>query len=357
MSERRQLDRRRMLFLSGFTLAAGVARPLRTLAGDGEEEPRPNRKVRLQGKDLAGIKAVAFSADCATLATAHSNGAIKLWDLGTGQERNSLAGQSADVGFLAFADADRMVVFRGDNGLARIWNPANGVTRTVLAKDDASQGGLTATAVSADGKLLATVHDGGGCDTLVQVRDLAAKRDVFRFNNADGHEEVYALAFATDGRTLALGDQGGAVKFLDVATGKPSVTLESGSGSVSSLAWTADGKALAACVARPPLPVSVRVWNVATRKRETELSGFAAAVSDLVFSPDGRSLAASEDDGGRLTIWAPATGKKRAAIRMRGYRGSAFLADNRTLAVVREEPRMEEVVFFDLERLEPGKPE
>jgi WD40 repeat protein len=300
---------------------------------------------------------VAFSADRTTLATAHADGAIKLWDLGTGQERNSLAGQPANVGFLAFADHDRAVVFRGGNGTARVWHPLTGVTRTVLARDDVPRSGLTATDVSADGTLLATVHDGGGCDTLVRVRDLAAQRDVVRFNNADGHEEVYALAFAPDGRTLALADQAGAVKLLDAATGKPRAILGGRSDSVGSLAWTSDGRALAACVVRPPRPVTVRVWNVATGKIEAELAPFAAAVTDLVFSPDGGSLAAFEDGSGRLTVWAPATGKRRAEVRIGGYRGSAFLADNHTLAVVREEPRIEEVVFFDLGRLGPDNPE
>jgi hypothetical protein len=70
-----------------------------------------------------------------------------------------------------------------------------------------------------------------------------------------------------------------------------------------------------------------------------------------VFSPDGRSLAACEGGTGRLTIWTPARGTKRAKLSIRGYRGSAFLNDNRTVAVVREEPRIEEVVFFDLGRL------
>jgi WD40 repeat protein len=300
---------------------------------------------------------VAFSADRTTLATAHTDGAIILWDLGNGQERKRLTGEPADVGFLAFADDDRTVVFRGGNGTARVWHPGTGVIRTALAKDDVSRRAMTATNVSADGRLLATVHDGGGCDTLVQVRDLTATRDVVRFNNADGHAEVYALAFAPDGRTLALGDQAGAVKLLDVATGKPRVLREGGSSEVGSLAWTADGKALAACVVRPPRSVTVGVWNVATRKREAELGGFGVAVTDLAFSPDGRSLAASDGGSGWLTVWDPATGKMRAEARVRGYRGSAFLADNHTLAVVREEPRLEEVVFFDLDRMAPGKPE
>jgi WD40 repeat protein len=355
MSERKQLDRRGMLFLSGFALAGVVARPLHALAGDGEGEPRPTRRQRLHGRDLDCIEAVAFSDGRTTLATAHSDGVIYLWDLGNGQERSRLAGQPADVGFLAFADDDPIVVFRGGNGTARVWHPRTGVTRTVLAKDDKSRRDLTATAVSADGKLLATVHDGGGCDTLVVVRDLAAKRDVVRFNNADGHAEVNALAFAPDGRTLALGDQAGAVTLLDVATGKPRVLQERGRDEVAALAWTADGKTLAAGAVRPP--VTVRVWDVGRGRREAELATSAARVSGLVFSPDGRSLAASEDDTGRLTVWAPVTGKKRAEVWVRGYRGSAFLADNHTLAVVREEPRVEEVVFFDLGRLAPGKPE
>jgi WD40 repeat protein len=354
MSERMHLNRRGMLFLSGFALAGVVARSLPALAGDGEGEPRLTRRQRLHGK-VDCMEAVAFSADRKTLATAHSDGAVKLWDLSNGGERNSLTGEATHVGFLAFTDQDQAVIFRAGNGLARIWRPSAGVTRTVLAKDSAARRGTTATHVSTDGKLLATVHDGGGCNTLVRVRDLTANRDVVRFNNADGHEEVYALAFAPNGKTLALGDQAGAVKLLDTTTGKPDVLLEGASSEVASLAWSTDGKTLAACVVRDrkgvTKRVTVQVWNVATRKRVAELAGFATAVSDLMFSPDGRSLAACEDGTGRLTIWTPASGKKRAELSVRGYRGSAILNDNRTVAVVREEPGIEEVVFFDLEQL------
>jgi WD40 repeat protein len=346
-----------MLFLSGCALAGAVARPLRALAGEGDEESRPTRRLRLHGKGLDCIEAAAFSGDRTTLATAHSDGTIYLWDLGNGQERNGLAGERADIGFLAFADDDRAVVFCGGDGTARVWHPRTGVTRTLLAKEDVAPARLTATAVSGDGKLLATVHDGGGCNTLVRVRDLDANRDVFRFNNAEGHEEVYALAFAPDGRTLALGDQAGAVKLLDAATGKPTVLRDGQGGQVASLSWAPDGKALAACVVRPPRPATVGVWNVATGKKEAELGGFAAPVSDLAFSPDGRSLAAAQDGNDWLTVWALPTGKQRAQMQVRGYRGCAFLADNHTLAVVREEPRVEEVVFFDLERSGPANPE
>jgi WD40 repeat protein len=344
-----------MLLLSGFALAGAVAWSLPAPAAEGEREPRLTRRQRLQGKALDCIDAVAFSADRKTLATAHSDGAVKLWDLNNGVERKSLPGQANDIGFLAFVDQDQALVFRAANGMARIWQPSTSVTRTVLTKDDPPPRGMTATHVSTDGKWLATVHDGGGCNTLVQIRDLAANRDVVRFNNADGHEEVYGLAFAPDGKTLALGDHAGAVKLLDTSTGKPEVLLKEMSRSVAALAWSPDGKLLAACVVREgtggTVQRTVQVWNVAARRTVAELTGFAAAVSELVFSPDGRWLAAVEDGTGRLTVWASSAGKKQAALSIRGYRGCAFLTDNRTLAVVREEPRIEEVVFFDLERL------
>jgi WD40 repeat protein len=357
MSEATNLDRRRLLFLSGLTAAGIVTRPLRALAADKEGEPGPTRRVHLRGKGLDCIEAVAFSADRTTLATAHSDGVIELWDLRNGQERKGLATEIADLGFLAFADQDRVVVFRGGNGTTGVWHPLAGTTRTVLAKEAVPRRGLTATAVSADGKLLATVRDGGGCDTLVRVRDLAGNRDVFQFNNADGHEEVYALAFAPDGKALALGDQAGAVTLLDTRTGKLGGPPKAAGGEVAALAWSADGKRLAAASrGRPPQEVAIRVWSVAAGQPGAELAGFRYPGTELLFSPDGRNLAVYEEGSDWLSVWAAAAGTKQAQFRVTGYRGAAFMPDSRTLAVVREESRIEEVLFFDLGRPTRGKP-
>src|SRR5579859_7031308 len=98
MTDQIPLDRREMLFLSGFALVESIAGPIQAVADDGKEEPRPTQRLRLQGKALDCIEAVAFSADRKALATAHSDGAIKLWDLSNGRERNSLKDEATDVG-------------------------------------------------------------------------------------------------------------------------------------------------------------------------------------------------------------------------------------------------------------------
>ena len=125
---------------------------------------------------------------------------------------------------------------------------------------------------------------------------------------------VMAMAFSADGVTLAgagsntvaTGGFGGAgrVTLWDVETGKILRTLEGPTGRAQAVAFSPDGRTVAAAGAGPkkegrvitgsrgPKEASeVRLWDVATGTMIWTAEGETGAAFSLAFSPDGRSLA------------------------------------------------------------------
>jgi WD40 repeat protein len=70
------------------------------------------------------ILSVAFSPDGRTLALAHQDGAIKLWDIATQREVLTLAGHTDIVDAVAFAPDGNTLGSLSDDGTVRLWRAA-----------------------------------------------------------------------------------------------------------------------------------------------------------------------------------------------------------------------------------------
>ena len=99
------------------------------------------------------INAVAFSPDGSKLATASTDGTVKIWDLGNGHELLSYTGHTAKVKCLAWSLDGKSLASAGAEPHIKIWDPATG-------KESQSIVGLgkniSALALSKDGKHLFT---------------------------------------------------------------------------------------------------------------------------------------------------------------------------------------------------------
>jgi WD40 repeat protein/uncharacterized caspase-like protein len=121
-----------------------------------------------------------------------------------------------------------------------------------------------------------------------------------------GHSaSVTSVAFSADGKTLASGSRDNKIKLWEVATDRELRTLAGHSDSVTSVAFSADGKMLAS----GSEDKTIKLWEVATGRELRTLSGHSFYVSSVAFSADGNTLASGSWDK-TIKLWEVATGRE-----------------------------------------------
>ena len=209
---------------------------------------RKPRGARLRGSSGAFVFAV--SRDGQTIATAGRR-QIKLWDVRTRRPLGTAitvpaAGATADSTTplaLAFDRDGRTIASAHEDGIVRLWD-----TRAHKQLGSALRGHagrVEAVAFSPDGRTLASA----GTDGTVRLRDARSHRPLGGPLIGDS-EPLRSVAFSPDGDTLAAAGDGGSIRLWDVRARKPigvPLTLpRTGNGdALTSVAFSPDGSTLA----------------------------------------------------------------------------------------------------------------
>ena len=139
---------------------------------------------------------------------------------------------------------------------------------------------------------------------------------------------VTAVAYSPDGKTLAAGYSGGTIRLWDTVSHRL-ISTASWGGAALALAFTGGGKTLeVACLA------VVGAWDL-TNHAEVAAQPLADAIGDrsVAFSPDGTTLATGGDDG-NIRLWNVATQQEIGAPMssdLKPVEAVAFSPDGATL--------------------------
>jgi WD40 repeat protein len=202
----------------------------------------------------------------------------------------------------------RAVILIGVAAIGMIWRfhlepaPEPARMRKVLG-DPQSQ--TIAFAVSTDRTTIATAHSDGG----VALRSRAEGWNLHRLLNDRGL--IWALAFAPDGRSLALGGAEPDITVCDLGSERPERVLKIPTGETRALAFSPDGRTLAA--ASNPTGTII-LWDLTANRERTRLHSPASSVISLAFSPDGQNLAAGTYGGRAVIVWDLATGSEHSRL-------------------------------------------
>lgn len=273
-----------------------------------EEGPKP-----LEGP-LDNSQVVVFSPDGRLLAIGGDEEfAAKIWDVATRRFLSGLKGKASSYyreGMAFSSDGKSLIVPANRLGTVEIFDIESGQLRQSL---DAGSVNPRDVALSADGRLLATA----GFEATIKLWDMPEGRCTT--NRFVGHDEApYEVTFTPDGRFLVTGSNDGTIRVWSADTGQQ-VRVLSGLYKVMALAVSHDGAKFVSC----GLDNTVRLWDTESGRQIFRLPGHGELGGNrhyaVGFDRDGKHFLSFGLDL-YLRVWSTETGKLVAehAIRPSG---------------------------------------
>lgn len=266
-------------------------------------EPKPGRTISIESIPAhnKNVSAAAFSADNKWVATAGTDGLVKLWEtyvIAKFQEdcenrkegavkppipgpKKVFGAQSGMVTGVAFSPNGKQIATSGSDGSIKVWNTETTKLAFTIA---AHKGPVNAVVFSPDGTKIASA----GADKIARVwKAAASSKAIHALTGHDG--PVTSVDFSADSKLLATGSgapkKGGQARVYDMETGKLSYSLEPLDDTVTTVSF------------HPKLPrlatggkdKKIRVWNLETQKI-LYADGHANELIRVVFTGDGGRL-------------------------------------------------------------------
>jgi WD40 repeat protein/serine/threonine protein kinase len=266
------------------------------------------------------IRSLAVSPDGSAVVAVGSSSSAVAWDTRTRRRRLSVKVHDDWVAAVKFSpDGERFATASYDH-VVKVWEAATGRELVALRGHSGRAIGLD---FSPDGLRIAT----SGEDRTVRLWDASTGRGL---DALKGHlRPVESVAFSPDGLSLASGSMDATVRLWRLADDAeaPAVLKDTGRQRVHGLAYSRDGRVLAAAYA-----TGIMLWD-AERGRALANVARPVATFSVAFSPDGRSLAVG-DNAGTVSVHDARDGRELAANKAHAdtVKGVAYSPDGLTLA-------------------------
>jgi serine/threonine protein kinase/WD40 repeat protein/tetratricopeptide (TPR) repeat protein len=255
------------------------------------------------------LLAVGCSAPYAENTGAFPPVSVYLVSVSDGRVQHELGGHKRYVFAIAFRPDGKCLASLGNEGTIRVWDTESGRELRAISLDTRSRPIVGGLSWSPDGRWLASTF----VDGLVRICDAETGRETARV----AHSARF-VAWSPVGTRIAWGgEEDLEVHGWDARDGRPQGPVFRRAVAVDSLAWSPDGRRLAAGSFdfesegdSPPWALSV--WDAASGERLFH-EVHATEIRSVTFSPDGSRVATGGKEG-IVRVFGAEHGRERAAL-------------------------------------------
>jgi small GTP-binding protein len=263
------------------------------------QPPEQAEPLAVLERELTGhedwVRSVAVSPDGTWAASGSRDETVGIWDLESGECRETLEGHTHYVNSIAITPDEKRILSGSHDKSVRVWDVASGrelvklvghtdIVWSVVALQDNSR----ALSGSGDGTFRLWDLDSGKCLATIEY-------------GADNNDDGRGCAVNRAGTKVLSGHYDGRVRLWSLKTGKRLATLKGHSASVNSVQITPDGR----FAVSGSDDKTVKVWDLKAGSCVGTLEGHQNDVHSVAISSDGGLIASTgfTDETVRLWDW------------------------------------------------------
>src|SRR5262245_2455369 len=250
------------------------------------------------------VRDVALNRDGRFVAAAGDDGRVWVWDVDSRKLRQFIHGPPVTA--IAWSPTGDILATVGGT-VARLWDIPTGSSRLLRPQGD----NLRAAVFSPNGRRIATYGEG----RFVRIFDVDTAIRIATLQYLPSALQITSAAFGPDDNFIVTG-RGNVARLWDIRTSESEVSFTGQTGTVTDVAFSADGRR----VATGSLDTVARVFNAATGALDDTFYGHSGlGINDIDFSPDGSAIVtAGADHAARLSakgqLSVPLLGHDRAVL-------------------------------------------
>jgi len=243
-----------------------------------------------------GVYSVAFSPDGKMLASISDDKCIKIWDVNTGECKDSLNirhwGRS-----LAFSPDGKKILSTSIDSIIQVWNLKD-KTFTELTGHSAY---VFSASYCHNGRYIVSASE----DKTVKIWDSITNKCILTFR---GHNRsVYHASFSNDDKYIASASFDKTIRIWNLSTGKCVDTLYGHDDVVSSVSFNPSDNQLVSS----SWDNTIKIWDISNIGKSfciNTLSGHTGDVRFACYNPDGKYIVSAGEDN-TVRIWNAFDGK------------------------------------------------